>query len=459
MRYVSTRNSAVQVDFERVVLSGIAEDGGLFVPLELPLFEPQDIANWSTLPYDELAYRVMSPFVGETISEADLKCMLKEAGSQFSHRSLAPLHQVDRNEWVLELFHGPTRSSKDFAAQLQARLVQYFLRKRGRRGVVIGATNGDTGLAAIEAFKHCDETDVVVFYPEAGVPQDQLQHLQAVAHPKVHQFAVNGSFDECQTIVTRLFLQWPCMQHEAISFNSSNWVSVLAQLVFYFHAVLQLGGGQRPIGFSVPAASFAEVYAGYIAQKMGLPIIQIIVATNQNDALHQLFLKNHYSRLPANKTLSPAMDLSIFSNLERFLWELYGHDDQAVSALMAAFESNGEMTIANEFWLQARMIIDSYAVSDEETLKEITSLYHDTGYVIDPHTATGVLAARLYRRSLVAPMVTLGEISPAKSAVLLGELGISTPAQHSPVAKQGPAQLYRIKPDDLDTIHQLLGAL
>ncbi|MGF6281558.1 threonine synthase [Pseudomonas silensiensis] len=459
MHYVSTRNSAVQVNFEKVVLSGIAEDGGLYVPLELPLFEPQDIANWSTLPYDELAYRVISPFVGEAIPEADLKRLLKEAGSDFSHRSLAPLHQVDRNEWVLELFHGPTRSSKDFAAQLQARLVQYFLRKRGRRAVVIGATNGDTGLAAIEAFKHCDETDVVVFYPQAGVPQDQLQHLQAVAHHKVHQFAVNGSFDECQTIVTRLFRQWPCMQHEAISFNSSNWVSVLAQLVFYFHAVLQLGGGQRPIGFSVPAASFAEVYAGYIAQKMGLPITQIIVATNQNDALHQLFLKNHYSRLRANKTLSPAMDLSIFSNLERFLWELYGHDDQAVSALMAAFESSGEMTIANEFWLQARMIIDSYAVSDEETLKEMTSLYRDTGYVIDPHTATGVLAARLYRRSLVAPMVTLGEISPAKSAVLLGELGISTPAQHSPVAKQGPAQLYRIQPDDLDTIHQLLGAL
>lgn len=459
MRYVSTRNSAVQVNFEKVVLSGIAEDGGLFVPLELPLFEPQDIANWSTLPYDELAYRVMSPFVGDAIPEADLKRMLKEAGSQFSHRSLAPLHQVDRNEWVLELFHGPTRSSKDFAAQLQARLVQYFLQKRGRRGVVIGATNGDTGLAAIEAFKHCDETDVVVFYPAAGVPQDQLQHLQAVAHPKVHQFAVNGSFDECQTIVTRLFRQWPCTQHEAISFNSSNWVSVLAQLVFYFHAVLQLGGGQRPIGFSVPAASFAEVYAGYIAQKMGLPITQMIVATNQNDALHQLFLKNHYSRLRANKTLSPAMDLSIFSNLERFLWELYGHDDQAVSSLMAGFESSGEMTIANEFWLQARMIIDSYAVSDEQTLQEITSLYRDTGYVIDPHTATGVLAARLYRRSLVAPMVTLGEISPAKSAVLLGELGISTPAHQRPVTQQRPKQLYRIQPDDLDTIHQLLGAL
>ncbi len=459
MRYVSTRNSAVQVDFEQVVLSGIAEDGGLYVPLELPLFEAQDIANWSTLPYDELAYRVISPFVGEVIPEADLKRLLKEAGSQFRHRSLAPLHQVDRNEWVLELFHGPTRSSKDFAAQLQARLVPYFLRKRGRRGVVIGATNGDTGLAAIEAFKHCEDTCVVVFYPEKGVPLDQLQHLQAAAHPRVHQFAVNGSFDECQTIVTRLFREWPNTQHEAISFNSSNWVSVLAQLVFYFHAVLQLGGGQRPIGFSVPAASFAEVYAGYIAQKMGLPITQMIVATNQNDALHQLFQKNHYSRSRANKTLSPAMDLSIFSNLERFLWELYGRDDQAVCALMEGFESSGEMVIANEFWLQARMIIDSYAVSDEQTLTEITSLYRDTGYVIDPHTATGVLAARLYRRSLVAPMVTLGEISPVKSAALLGELGISVAGLHPEVTTQGQAQVYRIQPDDLDTIHELLGAL
>ena len=459
MRYVSTRNSAVQVDFENVVLSGVAEDGGLFVPLQLPLFESQDIANWSTLSHDELVYRVISPFVGEAIAEADLKRLLKEAGSQFSHRSLAPLHQVDRNEWVLELFHGPTRSSKDFAAQLQARLVQHFLRKRGRSGVVIGATNGDTGLAAIEAFKHCEETTVMVFYPETGVPQDQLRHLQAVAHPRVHQFAVNGSFDECQTIVTRLLRQWPCAQHEVISFNSSNWVSVLAQLVFYFHAVLQLGGGQRPIGFSVPAASFAEVYAGYIAQKMGLPITQVIVATNQNDALHQLFQKNHYSRSRANKTLSPAMDLSVFANLERFVWELYGHDDQAVSALMAGFESSGEMVIANEFWLQARMIIDSYAVSDEQTLKEITSLYRDTGYVIDPHTATGVLAARLYRRSLVAPMVTLGEISPAKSAALLGELGISLAVPQREVAAQGHAQLYRIEPDDLDTIHALLNTL
>ncbi|QHF44835.1 threonine synthase [Pseudomonas sp. S35] len=459
MHYVSTRSSAAQADFEKVVLSGLADDGGLFVPFELPLFEPREIANWSTLPYDELAYRVMRPFIGASIPEADLKRLLNAACGQFKHRAVAPLHQVDRNEWVLELFHGPTRSSKDFAAQLQAQLVQYFLHKRQRRAVLLGATNGDTGLAAIEAFKHCDDVHIVLLYPESGVLPHQLQELLSAAHPALHTFAVTGSFDECQHLANRLFRQWPNPRYEAISFNSSNWVNVLAQLVFYFYAVLQLGGGQRPIGFSVPAASFAEVYAGYIAQKMGLPITQIIVATNKNDALHQLFLKNHYCRQRADKTLSPAMDLSIFSNLERFLWELYGHDATAVSALMAEFDASAEMTLANECWLRARMIIDSYAVSDAQTLNEITSLYHDTGYLIDPHTATAVLAARLYRRSLVAPMVTLGETSPAKSAALFDELGINAPQQNALATTHDASPRRRIAPDDLGPLFQLLDTL
>jgi threonine synthase len=458
MRYISTRSATVEADFEQVVLSGIAADGGLYVPAELPRFSPQDIANWSTLAYDELAYRVMRPFVGEAIPEADFKALLKDSCSGFRHRAVAPLHQVDRNEWVLELFHGPTHSSKDFAAQLQARLVRYFLDKRQRRGVLIGATNGDTGLAAIEAFKDCEAVEVLVFYPQSGVPDYQWQQLQGAQGPRLHRFAVQGSFDQCQAIVTDLLRQWPLADREVISFNSNNWIGVLAQLVFYFHGVLQLGGGQRPLSFSVPAASFAEVYAGYIVQKMGLPITQMIVATNRNDALHQLFLKNHYSRSQANRSLSPAMDLSIFSNLERFLWELYGHDHQALSALMAEFERCGEMRIGNEFWLQARMIIDSYSVSDEETLEEIRSLYHDTGYVVDPHTATGVRAARLYRRSLVAPMVTLGEIAPSKSAALLARLGLPGLAAE-PLPAPVLERLQVIAPDDLARVQQLLGTL
>jgi threonine synthase len=459
MRYVSTRSDAEQVDFQKVVLSGIAGDGGLYVPVELPVFSAQEIASWSWLPYEQLAYQVMQPFVAGAIPDAEFKLLLKEVCAAFHHRSIAPLHQIDRNEWVLELFHGPTGASKDFAAQLQRRLVEYFLGQQQQRAVMLGATNGATGLATIEAFKGCADIPVVVFYPESGLPDDQRERLQAISCAHVHTFAVNGSFDDCQAIVTRLLKHWPLKDRAAISFNSNNWASIMALLVFYFQAALQLGGAQRPIGFSVPAASFAEVYAGYIAQKMGLPINQIIVATNQNDALHQFFQKNRYSRSQANRTLSPAMDLSIFSNLERFLWELYQHNQAAVAELMETFEASGEMSIANDHWLQARMIIDSYSVSDAETMNEITTLHRDTGYIIDPHTATGVLAARLYRRSLIAPMVTLGEMSPAKSAALLGDLGILPPARQAAQAARSAQQAYRIQPNDFDTIHHVLNQL
>jgi len=458
MRYVSTRSAAEQVDFATVVLSGVAADGGLYVPQRLPCFSPQEIANWSTLDYPELAFRVLSPFVGDSLPEADFKALLHRAYSGFGHRAVAPLRQIDRNEWLLELFHGPTGSAKDFAARLQAQLVNYFLQRRQRRGVLVGASNGDTALAAIDAFKDCTQTQLLVFYPQHGVPEQQGQQLQAAHNPGLWRFVVAGSFDDCQTLVSRLLRQWPLAEREVIGFNSSNWVGVMAQLVLYFHAVLQLGGGQRPIGFSVPAASFAEVYAGYIVQKMGLPITQMIVATNRNDALHQLFLKNQYCRAQASQSLSPAMDLSLFANLERFVWELYGHDSQAVAALMQRFEDSGEMTLGNEFWLQARMIIDSYSVSDEETGKEISSLYRDTGYIIDPHAATGVLAARLYRRSLVAPMVTLGEIAPAKSARLLGSLGIPGVVP-PPLAAPSTQQWQALAADDFGAVLHCLKAL
>lgn len=422
MHYVSTRSASVRADFRSVVLSGLAPDGGLFVPASLPVFSVQEIATWSWLPFEELAWRVIAPFVGQAIAEDDLRGLLKACYQGFGHRAIAPLRQVDRNEWVLELFHGPTRSSKDFAAQLHARLARHFLEREGREALVLGATNGDTGLAAVAAFGECPRSRVVMLYPEQGVPGDRLVALQAAESARVQGIAVAGSFDDCQRLVSRLFSQWPS-EHLAIGFNSSNWVGVLAQIVFYFHAALQLGGGQRPIGFSIPAASFAEVYAGYVAQKMGLPVNQIIVSTNRNDALHQFIHRNRYGTCEARSTLSPAMDFSVFSNVERLVWELYDHDDQAVRRLMEHLEASGELSIANAPWLQARMLIDSYAVDDAQTEAEIVALFRDTGLSIDPHTATGVLAARLYRRSVVTPMVTLGQIAPEKSAALLARLG------------------------------------
>jgi len=424
MHYLSTRNGAGPVDFRDVVLSGPASDGGLHVPAHLPSISPEAIASWSWLPFDELVWRVVSPFVGDALDEQTLRRLLSDSYKDFGHRAITPLQQIGHNEWILQLFHGPTRTSKDFAAQLQARLVRHFLGESGGEALVVGATNGDTGVAAIEAFADCPNVRLAVLYPRDGVPADRLAALQAADPRRVQLFPLDGSFDDCQTLVARLFRAWPLEGVIPVCFNSSNWVGVLAQIVFYFHAALQLGGGTRPVGFSVPAASFAEIYAGFVAQKMGLPINQVIVSTNSNDALHRFLHRNRYAPHASQHTLSPAMDFSLYSNLERFIWELYGRDGECVKALMAQFEASGELSIGNPQWLQARVLFDSYAVDEAEVRREVVRLKAETAAVVDPHTAVGVLAGRLHRRSLGAPMVTLGQIAPEKSALLLRELGV-----------------------------------
>ncbi|KAB0507252.1 threonine synthase [Pseudomonas lini] len=424
MYYVSTRGGEVRADFRSVVLSGLAEDGGLYVPASLPVFTEEQITSWSWLPFDELVWRVVSPYVGSSMDESTLRALLSDSYRNFNHRAITPLEQIGHNEWILQLFHGPTHSSKDFAAQLQSRLVAHFLGEVGGEALIVGATNGDTGLAALEAFANCPGTRMAIMYPRNGVPAEQLSALQAADPERVQLFPVDGNFDDCQTLVSRLLRDWPLEGVIPVCFNSTNWVGVLAQIVFYFHAALQLGAGTRPVGFSVPAASSAEIYAGYLAQKMGLPINQVIISTNSNDALHQFIHRNRYSTRVSNRTLSPAMDFSLFSNLERFIWELYGHDGGSVKALMEHFEDCGELSIGNQQWLRARVLFDSYAVDESQVRDEVVKLFRETGSAIDPHTAVGVLAGRIHRRSLGAPMVTFGQIAPAKSAVLLSELGV-----------------------------------
>lgn len=424
MHYVSTRGGDVRADFRSVVLSGLAEDGGLYVPASLPVFTEKQITSWSWLPFDELVWRVISPYVGASMDESTLRALLSDSYRNFSHRAITPLEQIGHNEWILQLFHGPTHSSKDFAAQLQSRLVEHFLDEVGAEALIVGATNGDTGLAALEAFANCPGTRMAILYPRNGLSAEQLFALQGADPKRVQLFPVDGNFDDCQTLVSRLFRDWPLDGVIPICFNSTNWVGVLAQIVFYFHAALQLGGGTRPVGFSVPAASSAEIYAGYIAQKMGLPINQVIISTNSNDALHQFIHRNRYSTRVSNRTLSPAMDFSLFSNLERFIWELYGHDGSSTKTLMEHFEECGELSIGNPQWLQARVLFDSYAVDESQVRDEVVKLFRETGSAIDPHTAVGVLAGRIHRRSLGAPMVTFGQIAPVKSAALLSELGV-----------------------------------
>ncbi|MCP3752943.1 threonine synthase [Pseudomonas sp. SBB6] len=456
MHYVSTRGAAPAADFRSVVLSGLATDGGLYVPQTVPVFTQEQIASWSWLPFDELVWRVVSPFVGESLDEGTLRALLSDSYRDFGHRAITPLQQIGHNEWILELFHGPTQSSKDFAAQLLARLAAHFLQELGARALVVGATNGDTGLAAIEAFAAYPGTRLAVLYPRHGVPAQQLHALQRANPEQVQLLAVEGSFDDCQTLLSRLLRDWPLPGLIPVCFNSSNWVGVLAQIVYYFHAALQLGGGTRPVAFSVPAASFAEIYAGFIAQKMGLPINQVIVSTNSNDALHHFIQRNRYSMRQSNRTLAPAMDFSLYSNLERFIWELYEHDGAAVRSLMEHFEACGELSIGNPQWLRARVLFDSHAVEEAQVREEVLKLFHETGAAVDPHTAVGALAGRLHRRSLGAPMVTLGQIAPARSAALLAELGAWRDSVAAP-----PEALARppyLLPGDLAGLRQALCA-
>lgn len=454
MQYTTTRGAKANVDFRTALLSGLAEDGGLYVPSSLPLFSPQEIASWSWLPFDELAWRVIAPFVGDTLDEPSLRALVSDSYRGFRHRALAPLQQIGHNEWVLQLFHGPTRSSKDFAAQLQARLIRHFLGQECERAVLVGASNGDTAVAAIEALRHCPTARLLALYPRAGTPADRSDILREAGSDSVRSVAVEGSFDDCQALVSRLLRQWPCPELIPISFNSTNWIGVLAQIVFYFHAALQLGGGIRPVGFSIPAASFAEIYAGFIAQKMGLPINQIIISTNRNDALHRFIHCNRYSRGSARRTLSPAMDFSLFSNLERFVWELYEHDGAATRTLMEHFDDCGELSIGNRQWLQARLLFDSYAVDDALVREEIITLFRETGSAVDPHTATGAYAGRLHRRNIGAPIVTLGQFAPEKSAALLAELG----AWHGtlPSLAGGEVSGPLLARDDLAGLHEVL---
>lgn len=423
MDYVSTRGSAGATSFRSVVLSGIAPDGGLYVPQSLPHFESAKIASWSWLPFDELAYQVISPFVGQELDGPALRTLLKDCYQSFHHRAVAPLQQIGQNEWILQLHHGPTQASKDFAAQLQSRLVEHLL-PSSDRAIVIGATNGDTGLAAIEAFKGMPNVEVVALYPRNGVPGDRLIGLMESSSDQVQLIEIDGSFDDCQTLISKVLRDWPVSHVLPISFNSTNWIGVLAQIVFFFHSALQLGGGTRPVGFSIPGASFAEIYACFIAQKMGLPINQVIVSTNTNDALHRFINQNRYCTREISQSLSPSMDFSLFSNLERFIWELYDHDGGIVQHLMAAFNDSGKLSIGNAQWLQARMLFDSYAVADEQAKEELLTIFKETGLAVDPQTATGALAARLHRRSIASPMVTLAQLAPSKSSQLLAELKV-----------------------------------
>jgi len=415
MKYVSTRGQAPTLNFEDVVLTGLATDGGLYVPETIPTFSKEEIASWASLSYQELALKVMQPFVADCIPEADLKDLIDRSYANFRHDAIVPLAQTGHNEWILELFQGPTLAFKDVALQFLGNLLDYVLKKRDEKVVIMGATSGDTGSAAIEGCRHCDNVDIFILHPYQRVSEVQRRQMTTVIEDNVTNIAMEGNFDDCQNMVKASFGDQSFLPEgrRLAAVNSINWARIMAQIVYYFYAGISLGAPQRAISFSVPTGNFGDIFAGYIAKRMGLPVDQLVIATNSNDILHRCISDNDHTKKSLLQTLSPSMDIMVSSNFERMLFELYGRDGAKISQLMEDFKS-GSMTLGENELAEARKLFSSYKLDDQEVLDVISSVYENSDYLLDPHTAIGVEAARKTRRDMSVPMVCLATAHPTK---------------------------------------------
>ena len=395
MRYVSTRGQAPARDFAGVLLAGLAEDGGLFVPDTWPTLSASDLRAMRGLPYAELAARVMQPFVGNTIPFATLQAICRDAYACFTHPAVVPLVQLEANLWSLELFHGPTLACKDLAMQVLGRLFDKVLTARGERVTIVGATSGDTGSAAIEACQGRRAVDVAILHPRGRTSEVQRRQMTTVQADNVVNIAVDGSFDDCQDLVKAMFADAPFRRELRLSaVNSINWARIAAQIPYYVFAALALGAPEREVAFSVPTGNFGNVLAAWAARRMGLPIARLVVASNRNDILARFLAGNDMRVAPVEPSLSPSMDIQISSNFERLLFELLNRDPAATAATMAAFRTTGRMPVPQAAWERATTLMHGFRLDDDGTIAEMRRLNQECGYLADPHTAIGIAAAR-----------------------------------------------------------------
>ncbi|HUD27840.1 MAG TPA: threonine synthase [Novosphingobium sp.] len=416
MDYISTRGSAPALDFEGATLAGLASDGGLYVPREWPRFSEDEIAAMAGLPYAELAAKVMAPFVAGSLSEERLLELTTQAYGRFAHDAVTPLRQLDEQQWLLELFHGPTLAFKDVALQLLGLLFEEFLGRSDRNLTIVGATSGDTGSAAIDAVAGRAKVDIFMLHPKGRVSDVQRRQMTTVLAPNVHNIALeHANFDDAQAIVKRVFNDAGMTDRFAIgAVNSINWARLMAQVVYYFAAGLQLGAPHRKVAFSVPTGNFGDVFAGYVAAQMGLPIEKLIVATNVNDILHRALADGDYSQGTVTPTAAPSMDIQVSSNFERLLFDLGGRDGEALAAQMAGFESTKAMQLTNAQREGASALFTSARADADEMASTIRWAWESCGELIDPHTACGLFAARSAGIEPGTPVVTLATAHPAK---------------------------------------------
>jgi len=415
MRYISTRGHAPARDFADVLLAGLAEDGGLFVPQTWPHFSAADWRAMRALSYPALAARIMQAFVGPAIPFQVLERICREAYAGFGHPATVPLVQLDSHLFVQELFHGPTLAFKDMAMQVLGRLFDHVLRERDARVTIVGATSGDTGSAAIEACAGRQRIDIVILHPHERTSLVQRRQMTTVLAPNVGNVAVQGTFDDCQDLVKAMFADEAFRTELRLSaVNSINWARIAAQIPYYVAAALALGAPDREVAFSVPTGNFGNVLAAWAARRMGLPVARLIVGSNRNDILARFLASNDMSISTVEPSLSPSMDIQVSSNFERLLFEMLDRDPVATAGAMRAFRETGRMAVPDRVWHRTRTLFHGFRLDDPGTEAEIRRLHTTAQYLADPHTAIGVAAARALAPDHGVPVVAMATAHPAK---------------------------------------------
>jgi threonine synthase len=435
MKFISTRSNAPALSFEEVVLQGLAPDGGLYVPDFLPKFDEKEISKMKKMTYEELFFEVTKHFIGKEIAEDTYKEIIKKSYKNFSHKAIAPLKQLDDKQFLLELFHGPTLAFKDFALQFLGNLLDYFLAKRKEKIVIIGATSGDTGSAAIQGCKACKSAQIFILHPHNKVSEVQRKQMTTVIEDNVFNIALQGNFDDCQSFVKQMFADQSFLNGKRmVAVNSINFARIMAQIVYYFYCALRLGASDKnPISFSVPSGNFGDIYAGFLAKKMGLHIHKLIVATNENDILARFIKNNDYSKSELKDTISPSMNIQVSSNFERLLFDFYKEEksEKDLAELMKKFEQSGVLKVEEKILNKIRETFDAYAVDDKITKKTIAKIFKETGEVLDPHSAIGVYAAQEFTKNKNYAdeiIVTLATAHPAKFPEAVVDAGAPNPA-------------------------------
>jgi threonine synthase len=440
LRYIGTRDphsSPQSYSFEEVLLGGLANRGGLFVPDWIPELDVTFWRDCARLPYAQLAARVMTLFTGEAFSADAMQSLASAAYREFSHPAVVPLVQLEERLWLMELFHGPTLSFKDIALQLVGRLFDEALARRHERVTVVGATSGDTGSAAIAACRDRAAIDIFVLYPHRRISEVQRRQMTTADAPNAHAVAIEGTFDDCQDLVKALFADTAlCQELNLGAVNSINWARIAAQAVYYFAAGHALGAPARPLSFSVPTGNFGNAYAGHLARRLGLPMERLVIGTNRNDSLARYFAAGRMTIAAVEPSLSPSMDIQVPSNFERLLFELKGGSGAAVGAAVAAFRSGGSLPEDDRAWRRARDLFSAHRVGDNLTMKTIAETYSSTGMLIDPHTAVAVAAARnaLAVDAIAGPIVALASAHPAKFPDAVESATGTRPPLPSPLA-------------------------